>query len=153
MGTDIYIYMFGRLLYSCSCALDCIGIILWDIVLYMCCKVITVDHYFQKKGDVAWASGRRTLLYCSHENSDGCWSIHPGRHLFIRLSTTGPAAFSVDTDSARIKPVCSHACKYCACSYKQCVLVIIKACYPPPVSHEVSVLLLSLCDIIILNRS
>ena len=50
MCTDIYIYMFGRLLYSCSCALDCIGIILWDIVLYKCCKVITGEHSPKKRG-------------------------------------------------------------------------------------------------------
>ena len=42
--------MFGRLLYSCSCALDCIGIILWDIVLYKCCKVITGEHSAKKGG-------------------------------------------------------------------------------------------------------
>ena len=50
MGTDIYIYVFGSLLYSCSCALDCIGIILWDIVLYKCCKVITGEHSAKKGG-------------------------------------------------------------------------------------------------------
>ena len=49
MGTDIYIYVFGSLLYSCSCALDCIGIILWDIVLYKCCKVVTGEHLLKKK--------------------------------------------------------------------------------------------------------
>ena len=50
MGTDIYICVFGSLLYSCSCALDCIGIILWDIVLYKCCKVITGEHSAKKGG-------------------------------------------------------------------------------------------------------
>ena len=98
------------LLYSCSIALDYIRNDLCDIVLYLCCKVITVDHYFQKKGRCG-VSKRSTLLIILFSREQRlCLSIHPGRH-----KHTANIAQCRHRQRA-YKPVCIHACEHCACS-------------------------------------